>query len=152
MSLRGIAIETFKLPAFTPLARYAYGRFFERQRKGNHYQGVYPSHADALRAVPTTLRSSYDNEDAAARYRERTTQLTISDYPVLYWLSRLFDEGQRQIFDLEAMARMGYHVVDSWLSEERVCHVPFARDHDVESYSGFYLRHEANDGLPTVDR
>lgn len=265
MSLRGIAIETLKLPAFAPLARYAYNRFFERQRKGNHYRGVYDSHADALPAVPATLHSSYDNETAASQYRERTTQLTISDYPVLYWLSRLLDEGQRRIFDLGghigvayyafqrytafavdlswtvsdlpttvasgrawaqkndpaarlaftddkqaadgqdvllvlgamqyfdydfaawlaalsappphvivnltpmhasrdfytlqnmgfacvpyhiharpafilAMERIGYRVVDAWRSEERDCRIPFRHDHDVEGYSGFYLR------------
>jgi putative methyltransferase (TIGR04325 family) len=265
MGVRGIAIEALKLPVFTPLARYVYRRFFRRQRKGNHYYGVYPTHADALRAVPTTLHGSYDNEAAAAQYRERATQLTISDYPVLYWLSRLLEEGQRRIFDLgghvgvayyafqrytpfaadlnwtvsdlpttmaagrawaqtndptarlaftddkqaadgqdvllvlgamqyfdydfaawlatlsvppphliisltlmhaardfytlqnmgfacvpyrihaksaftEAMERMGYRVVDAWRSDERDCRIPFHHDHDVEGYSGFYLR------------
>lgn len=82
MSLRGIAIETLKLPPFAPLARQIYGRFFKSQRKGTRYHGVFASHIDALRAVPLVLRSSYDNEDAAAQYRERTKQLTISDYPV----------------------------------------------------------------------
>lgn len=264
MSLRGIAIETLKLPAFAPLARQIYGRFFKSQRKGTRYHGVFASHIDALRAVPVVLRSSYDNEDAAAQYRERTKQLTISDYPVLYWLSRLLDGGQRRIFDLgghigvayyafdryrpfpaelrwtvsdlpttmaagrawakthdpagrlafaddkqqadgqdvllvlgalqyfdydfaawlaslpappphlivsltpmdgsrdfytlqnmgfacvpyhvhsrpaflATLARTGYRVVDAWLSAERECRIPFAHDHDVEGYSGFYL-------------
>lgn len=109
MSLRGIAIETLNLPAFTPLARRVYRRFFERQRKGNHYHGVYASHAEALQAVPAALRASYDNSDAAAKYRSRVRQLSISDYPVLYWLSRLLDEGQRRIFDLGGHIGVAYY-------------------------------------------
>ncbi|HEV2622543.1 MAG TPA: TIGR04325 family methyltransferase [Frateuria sp.] len=267
MSLRGIAIETLKLPALAPLARLLYRRFFTRQRKGNHYHGVYASYADALRAVPASLLGSYDNADAAARYRERTRQLSIGDYPVLYWVSRLLDEGNRRVFDLgghigvayyafqhyrafpvdlqwtvsdlpttmdagrawaqahdpagrlsfaddkqradgqdvllvlgamqyfdydfaswlrtlsrppahllvnltpmhptrdfhtlqnmgfacvpyriharpaflEAMARLGYRVVDAWRNDDRRCRIPFAHDHDVDGYSGFYLRRE----------
>ena len=265
MSLRGIAIEALKLPTFAPLARHLYDRFFERQRKGNHYSGVYGSYAEALRAVPTRLCGTYDNEEAAAQYRERTRTLSISDYPVLYWVSRLLDESQRKVFDLgghigtayyayqryrsfpselrwtvsdlpttmaagrawaathdpdgrlafaddraqadgqdvllvlgalqyldfdfpawlaslakrprhlivslapmhesrdfhtlqnmgfacvpyhvharpaflQAMAGVGYQVVDAWRSEERECRIPFAHDHDVEGYSGFYFR------------
>jgi len=267
MSLRGIALETLKLPTFAPLARHLYDRFFERQRRGNHYRGVYASHAEALRAVPACLRHSYDNEDAAAQYRERTWRLTTSDYPVLYWVLRLLDGGQRRIFDLgghigvayyafqrfgpfpgdlrwsvsdlpttmaagrawaathdafgrlafvddkgeadgqdlllvlgalqyfdfgfaawlaslrappphlivslapmhpsldfhtlqnmgfacvpyhiharpvflQSMADLGYRAVDAWCSEERECRIPFAHDHDVEGYSGFYLRRD----------
>lgn len=267
MSLRGIAIETLKLPAFAPLARRLYRRFFERQRKGNHYHGVYASYADALDAVPPSLRDSYDNADAAARYRERTRQLSIGDYPALYWISRLLDEGNRRIFDLgghigvayyafqryrpfpadvewtvsdlpttmtagrdwarihdpagrlcfaqdkqqadgqdvllvlgamqyfdydfaawlhtlanppahllvnltpmhpardfytlqnmgfacvpyhiqarpaflAAVERLGYRVVDAWCSDDRSCRIPFAHDHDVDGYSGFYLHRE----------
>lgn len=272
MSLRGIAVETLKLPTFAPLARRIYDRFFERQRSGNHYRGVYASHAEALQAVPAKLRSSYDNDDAASRYRERTRQLSVSDYPVLYWVSRLLDGGQRSVFDLgghigmayyayqryrpfppdvrwtvcdlpkamaagrswaaahdnagclafaedrrqadhqdvllvlgalqyfdfdfpawlaslahpprhviisltpmhatedfytlqnmgfacvpyhvhsrpaflQAMAGLGYRVVDDWCSEERECRIPFAHDHDVEGYSGFYLTRETGGGV-----
>jgi len=268
MSLRGIVLETLKLPPLDPLARRLYDRYFERQRSGNHYRGIYASYAEALRAVPPALRDSYDTDDAAARYRERTRQLTTSDYPVLYWVSRLIDEGQRRIFDLgghigvayyafqrfrpfpgdlrwtvsdlpttmtagrawaqahdatgqlafaqdkreasgqdvllligavqyfdfdfvawlaslpappphlivsltpvhpsrdfhtlqnmgfacvpyhvhagpaflEALAGAGYRVVDTWCSEERECRIPFAHDHDVEGYSGFYLQRSA---------
>jgi putative methyltransferase (TIGR04325 family) len=109
MGMRGIAIETLKLPVFTPLARHLYHRFFKRQRKGTRYYGVYPKYIDALRAVPATLHNSYDSEAAAAQYRDRTTQLTISDYPVLYWLSRLLGEGQRRVFDLGGHIGVAYY-------------------------------------------
>lgn len=265
MSLRGIAVETLKLPALRPLARHLYRRFFERQRKGNHYLGIHASYAEALAAVPAALRNSYDQVDAAGQYRNRTRQLWVGDYPVLYWLQRLLDDGCRRVFDLgghigvayyafgryrpypaglrwlvndlptttaagrewarehdptgqlafaddkrqadgqevllvlgamqyldydfatwlgtlaappphvivnttpmhdsrdfhtlqnmgfacvpyriharpvflEAMARLGYRVVDAWRNDERDCHIPFHGDHDVDSYSGFYLR------------
>lgn len=116
MSLRGIAMETLKLPTFAPLARRVYDRFFERQRTGNHYRGVYVSHAEALRAVPAKLRSSYDTDEAASRYRERTRQLSISDYPVLYWVSRLVDDGQRAIFDLGGHIGVAYYAYQRYRS------------------------------------
>ena len=100
MSLRGIAIETLKLPVFTPLARRIYQRVFERQRKGTHYLGIYGSHAEAMAAVPVSLLPSFDHSEAAAQYRDSTRRLALSDYPMLYWVSRLLDEGKRQIFDL----------------------------------------------------
>lgn len=265
MSLRGIAVETLNLPALRPLARQLYRRYFERQRRGNHYLGVHASHAEALAAVPATLRNSFDLADAAGLYRDRAQQLWIGDYPVLYWLNRLLDEGCRRVFDLgghigvayyafrryrpypaelrwlvsdlpttmaagrdwarehdpdgrlafaddkqeadgqdlllvlgamqyfdydfaawlgslaappphlivnttpmhdsldfhtlqnmgitcvpyhvqarpaflEAMAKLGYRVVDAWRNDERECRIPFAHDHDVEGYSGFYLQ------------
>lgn len=40
---------------------------------------------------------------------------------------------------LEAMAALGYRVVDAWRNDERQCHVPFNDDCDVDGYSGFYL-------------
>lgn len=109
MSLRSIAVETLKLPAFSPLARQLYRRNFARQTYGNHYCGVYASYADALRAVPPKLRAGYDNAEAAARYHDRTEHLSISDYPVLFWLSRLIDEGQRRIFDLGGHIGVAYY-------------------------------------------
>ena len=273
MSLHGIVIETLKLPAFVPLGRYVYRRAFERLRRGNHYHGVYASHAEALAAVPSSLRGSFDHAEAAAQYRERTRQLSIGDYPVLYWLWRLLDEGSCKVFDLgghigvtyyafqrerafpadlrwivsdlpttmeagrdwarandpagrlsfaddkrqadgqdvllvlgamqyfdydfagwlgtlaappphlvvnltpmhssrdfytlqnmgfactpyhvqarpaflDAMVKLGYRVVDAWCNDERSCHVPFTRDHDVDGYSGFYVVRLTNGAWP----
>lgn len=267
MGLRGIAFEILKLPPFAPVGRRLYRRVFERQRKGNHYFGIYSSHAEALNAVPASLRASFDHDEAAAQYRNRTHQLAIGDYPALYWMTRLVDEGCRRIFDLgghigvayyafqrdrawpadlhwtvsdlpttmqagrawalehdptrqlsftddkrqadgqdvllvfgamqyfdydfaswlgtlasppehvivgqtpmhdsrdfhtlqnmgfactpyriqsrptfvAAMARLGYRVVDAWKHDERECRVPFDPDHDVDGYSGFYLRRQ----------
>lgn len=100
MSLRGIAVEVLKLPPFRPLARRLYERFFERQRAGNHYRGIYPSHAEALRHLPRTLMGGYDNQAAAGQYRNRIEQLKVSEYPAMFWLLRLLDQGERSIFDL----------------------------------------------------
>ena len=265
MSLRGIALQVLELPPLAPLGRRLYARVYERQHKGNHYLGVYPAHATALAAVPAALRVDFDTSDAASQYRGRARQLSIGDYPALYWVSRLLDEGCRTVFDLgghigvayyafqqycsypadlrwtvsdmpttvevgrawardhdpagrlhfaddkrdadghdlllvfgamqyfdydfaawlgtlaappahlivgttpmhpardfhtlqnmgfacvpyhiharpaflAAMERLGYRVVDAWEHSERSCHIPFHRDHDVDDYSGFYLR------------
>jgi putative methyltransferase (TIGR04325 family) len=266
MSLRGIIIETLKLPPFRPLARYIYDRFFERQRAGNHYRGVFASYSAALQGLPRSLTNGFDTQAAAAQYRHRIKSLTASQYPALFWLLRLLDEGERSVFDLgghfglyyyhvrrfrpipadlrwivcdlpqivasgrewaaandptrqlaftesntdasghdvllafgalqyfdyslpELLARLdhpprhiivnmtpmhptmdfytvqnmgfaatpyhvlclpdfvvamqacGYMVVDQWQSYERDCHVPFSQGHDIDCYSGLYLRH-----------
>lgn len=269
MSLRGIAMETLKLPPFTPLAKLLYRHQFARQRHGNHYLGVFPSYASALAAVPAALKASYDQPQAAAQYRYRTRQLAIGDYPTLYWLEQLLHRNCRRFFDLgghigvayyafaryldypgditwtvsdmpttmeagrawaaehdaahrlafaadknaadgqdallvlgalqyfdfdlpawlgtlaapprhlivnsspmhdhhdfhtlqnmgfaclpyhvharpafiRAMGELGYRVVDAWRCEERECRIPFAHDHDVEGYSGFYFSRANN--------
>lgn len=263
MSVRGIFVETLKLPLFRWMAKHLYDRHFERQRYGNHYRGIYPDYATALKHAPSSSRG-YDNEDAAAQFRQRIGELRVSEYPALFWLTRLLREGQRSVFDLgghfghvyynfqnycrfpddlrwtvcdlsrtveagrewaktndpaerlaftelhsdadgydvllvfgtlqyldfsledmlaslkrpprhiiinmtpmhptldfhtvqnmgfacapyhilskpnflAAMDACGYDVVDRWRSYERKCHIPFARAHDVDCYSGFYL-------------
>lgn len=115
MSLRGIAVEALKLPPFTPVARLLYRRHFARQRHGNHYLGVFPSHASALAAVPAALKASYDHPQAAAQYRYRTRQLDIGDYPTLYWLEQLLRQGCRGFFDLGGHIGVAYYAFGRYL-------------------------------------
>ena len=143
MSLRGILIETVKLPPLRWIARRVYDCFFERQRRGNHYRGIYSSHADALTHTPKTFAIGFDNEAAAAQYRHRVDELTVSEYPVLLWLSRLIDQHQRSFFDLGGHFGLFYYALQRYrrLPDDlhwTVCDLPavirsgqeWARDHD----------------------
>lgn len=114
MSLRGILIETVKLPPLRWVARRTYDRFFERHRSGNHYRGVYPSYAEALRHTPTDSQMGFDNSIAAAQYRHRISDMAVSEYPVLLWLSRLLDERQRTIFDLGGHFGLFYYALQRY--------------------------------------
>lgn len=116
MSLRGIAVETLKLPVFQPLAQRLHRHHFARQRHGNHYLGVYPSHAAALAAVPASLRASYDIDTAAAQYRHRTRNLSIGDYPALYWVDRLVREGYWRFLDLGGHIGVAYYAFGHYIA------------------------------------
>ncbi|MCK9538364.1 methyltransferase, TIGR04325 family [Dokdonella sp.] len=109
MSLRSIAFETLKLPPFAPLGRRLYRHYFERQRHGNHYLGVFDNYSEALQAVPGRLPASYDSAESARRYRGRIARLSVGDYPVLHWLSHLINAGRRRIFDLGGHIGVAYY-------------------------------------------
>jgi putative methyltransferase (TIGR04325 family) len=143
MSLRGILIETVKLPPFRAVARRVYDHFFLGKRSGNHYRGVYLSYAEASRHVPADVRTGFDNEAAASQYRNRIDELTVSEYPVLLWLLRLIDQQQRRFFDLGGHFGLFYYALQRYrrLPDDlrwTVCDLPaviasgqeWARDHD----------------------
>ncbi len=108
--LRRIANEAAELPLLRQLARPLYRRMFQRPyRNGNAYFGRYDSHAAALRDAPRTLPSSYDQPDAAGMYRDRHGRIRVSDYPAVFWMSRLLTGGQRRIFDLGGHIGVSYY-------------------------------------------
>ncbi|MFC3549831.1 TIGR04325 family methyltransferase [Lysobacter cavernae] len=109
--LRRIANESAELPGLRWLAEPLHRRMFRRKRSGNAYCGVYESYtqalasASALRALPTT----YDTDASPRMYRDRLEQVRVSDYPLLYWLSRLLATGQRRVFDLGGHIGISYY-------------------------------------------
>lgn len=159
MSLRGILIETVKLPPLRWVARRVYDRFFERQRGGNHYRGVYSSYAEAMQQTPRTFAVGFDNEAAAAQYRHRINEITVSEYPVLLWLSRLIDQHQRSFFDLGGHFGLFYYALQRYrrLPDNlhwTVCDLPavirsgreWAHDHDPSRRLSFTITPGGTDG------
>jgi hypothetical protein len=100
MSLCEISIETGKLPPMRWAARRVYDRFFEHQRRSNHYRGVYSSYADAMQQTPNNVVGGFDNDAATAKYRDQINELAVSEYLVLLWISRLIDQQRRRLSDL----------------------------------------------------
>lgn len=41
---------------------------------------------------------------------------------------------------LEAYAKLGFELVDSWENPEKKCHIPFHPEHSLDHYLGFYFR------------
>ncbi len=108
--LKRIANETAELPGIRLLAEPLYRQLFRQpSRHGNAYYGVYDSYAQALAEVPATMPGSYDLEVAGRIYHDRLDRVRVSDYPLLFWLSRLIAAGQRRIFDLGGHIGISYY-------------------------------------------
>ncbi|MEO6169964.1 MAG: TIGR04325 family methyltransferase [Lysobacter sp.] len=117
-NLRRIANETAELPGIRELAKPLYRRMFSNNREGNAYLGVYPSFQSAMDAAPRDLPTSYDHDLAGQLYRDRLQRVTVSDYPVIYWLQQLVAGGGRRVFDL------GGHVGVTYYSFRRYLEYP----------------------------
>lgn len=114
------------------LIRPFYGALFQYPYyDGNAYHGVYESFAEAAAAAPASRPSTYDVAEAGNLYRSRMNQITPSDYPIVFWLSRLFDtHNARCIGDL------GGHIGVNYYGFQRCLDYPVDlswRIHDVPS-------------------
>jgi putative methyltransferase (TIGR04325 family) len=48
------------------------------------------------------------------------------------------------------VAMLGYRLVDDWSNREQHCEIPFARDRDIDAYSGYYFVRDALPGSPSL--
>jgi len=138
-------------------------RFASEVPETNFYRGVYASFAEAQASAPHTRPVGYDNAEAAELYRERTRRVYISDYPVLFWLARLFESGASSVFDIGGHIGIGYYAYQRYLRYPeglrwRVLDVPavnaagtaFAREHDKAGRLDFTDRPTDADGYDIV--
>ncbi len=146
-----VAREVAELPGARWLAKPLYRRMFRRpHRDSNTYFGAYRSYQEAISDAPEIMPSSYNFDAAADKYDDRRQRLTVSDYPVLYWLSRLLDAGERRIFDLGGHIGVSYYAFQGQLDYPRdlrwcVHDVPkvvaagqrWAAEHDEKRQLGF---------------
>jgi len=108
--LKRIANEGAELPGVRWLTKPLYRRIFRRRhRSGNAYFGVFDSYEAAKTAAPPALPSTYDFAGAAGMYQDQHQAIRVSDYPLVYWLRRLLDEGQRRMFDLGGHIGVTYY-------------------------------------------
>jgi len=100
-SLRSVALDVAELPGVRLLARPLYRRLFAGDGlPGNAYGGVFASFEEARAGAPASLPTTFDQPQSGELYANRLEQVQIVDYPVLFWLSQLFADGCRQLFDL----------------------------------------------------
>jgi len=92
---RRLAARVGSTPALRALLRLRYERQF-RNWPGA-FRGVYTSFEEAIRSAPPG-KIGYDYPELASAYRNRLEPST-SEYPVMFWLQRAFDEGARSVFD-----------------------------------------------------
>jgi putative methyltransferase (TIGR04325 family) len=96
-------------PGVDGFLRRRYERLFRANRDANLFRGVYATWEEALAAVPSDLPTGYDNPASANMYLERTRRTHPTDYPVMFWLQRLFSEGAARVFDLGGHVGVSYY-------------------------------------------
>jgi putative methyltransferase (TIGR04325 family) len=108
--LRHIANESAELPGLRLIGKPLYRQIFRNSHHyGNSYSGKYASYAEAKAAAPPTLPTTYADANAGGMYREQHERIRVSDYPLVYWLGRLLQGGQRRIFDLGGHIGVSYY-------------------------------------------
>lgn len=116
LKLRHIANETAELPGVRVVSKPLYRRMFQRPyRGGNTYYGVYASYAEARAAAPSALPSTYAHAGTSGMYRDNHQHIRVSDYPLMYWLGRLLQQGCRRVFDLGGHIGVTYYGFERYL-------------------------------------
>jgi len=103
------------LPPLGALRRQRAEAAFANNTDANLFRGVYPSFDAAQASAPPTRPLGYDNADAAGMYLERIKRIYPSDYPVIFWLQKLFAQGQSSVFDLGGHIGIGYYGYQRYL-------------------------------------
>jgi putative methyltransferase (TIGR04325 family) len=111
-----------------PVLGYLYDRRFRQNRQGQLFMGVFDTAAAASASAPGNLPMGYDQPAAAAMYREWLDQVTLQDYPTLYWLRRLQGEVH-SLFDYGGHVGVKYYAYARYLQWPAdfvwtVCDVP----------------------------
>ena len=113
-------LYALELPALRPLSEPIRRRLFRRPYGAdNDYYGIFPTFAAAQEAANTlstkSLPASYDTDAAGRLYRDHMRRIRVSDYPLVFWLGRLLDEGHRRIFDLGGHIGVSYYGFGDYL-------------------------------------
>lgn len=82
----------------------ARGRLLALTPRAPHFVGAYPTPATALAAVPKGRLAGYDNDAVVEVAYDWLCERKVWDYPVIFWLNRLFRPGLRL---LDAGGHMG---------------------------------------------
>jgi len=103
------------LPPLRALRRRRAEAAFACNVDANLFRGVYPSFDAAQASAPGTRPLGYDHAAAANMYLERTKRIDPSDYPVIFWLQKLFAQGCSEVFDLGGHIGIGYYAYQRYL-------------------------------------
>jgi putative methyltransferase (TIGR04325 family) len=150
-------------PLLRGLQRKRYEKAFAENRDANLFRGVFPSFEAAQASAPKSLPLGYDNPASAEMYMDRTRKVYASDYPILFWLDRLFREGVTSVFDLGGHIGVSYYAYRRFLTYPKtlrwVVHdVPAVVRHgrelapkmDRDGYLGFSDGFEGADGFDVL--
>ncbi|HEX3139893.1 MAG TPA: methyltransferase, TIGR04325 family [Rhizobacter sp.] len=97
------------MPGLAQWRQSRFNRSFEAGQAIGTCRGVFDTLAQAAAAAPTTRPLGYDNNDAAAMYRDRLSRVYPSDYAMMLWLQNAFADGVRSVFDLGGHIGLAYY-------------------------------------------
>jgi len=72
--------------------------FFRRNGANYKYRGLYHSYNAAVAALPSSRLKGFDHQSVAEFFAATHFVFNNSDYPILFWLSRILESGQT-VFD-----------------------------------------------------
>jgi putative methyltransferase (TIGR04325 family) len=115
------------------------------------FDGVYPTFASAMQAVPRESNNSYDNAEAIEPYVRRR-DVEEYDYQPLFWIVESFREGLRSIADIGGSVAIKYYAFSRYTqfppdAKWRVVDVPAA----VKRGRALALELGASPGLTFTD-
>jgi putative methyltransferase (TIGR04325 family) len=96
--------------------RREYEGIFAANKDANLFRGVFDTFDAAQASAPATRPLGYDNSAAAAMYMDRTRKTYPTDYPVMFWLQKLFSEGCARCFDLGGHIGVSYYAYRRYLN------------------------------------
>jgi putative methyltransferase (TIGR04325 family) len=103
------------LPGLRWVALRGYRRYFASQSGAARlFMGVYPSFEAAAASAPCDKPLGFDNPATAHRLEHERHALDPTDYPVLFWLSRLL-RPDSFVFDVGANVAISYYKYRNYL-------------------------------------
>lgn len=92
------------------------------------FSGVYRDFAEAYRNAPRSRRAGYNQPEAPAFFLPRVEQVSISDYPIFFYLAPLLKQGV-SVFDLGGSVGISYYAYKPYLTyppglKWLVCEIP----------------------------
>ena len=92
---------------------YAYFSFTRRSAT-RRFRGVYSSYNAALAAVPRKALQGFEHQSVAQFFVDTHFVFNPSDYPILFWLSRIWEPGQL-LFDFGGGVGQSFYVYQDYL-------------------------------------
>ncbi|SRR5579871_234532 len=132
-----------KLPLARYIAHVVYEQHFARASGCRRlFRGVYQTFAEAQRAAPHTKPVHYD--DSAYCYERNHQTILASDYPVIYWLSRILPESS-SIVDFGGNVGMAFYSYRKYITfPGHLCWLVY----DLPEIVSAGLRIRAQEGSP----
>jgi putative methyltransferase (TIGR04325 family) len=109
-------------------ARDLYDYWAFTRNSANHlFRGVYSSYSEAQAALPAGALKGFDHQSVAEFFVDTHFNFNPSDYPILFWLSRILEPGQL-LFDYGGGVGQCFYLYQKFLTlpeglRWRVCDV-----------------------------
>jgi len=130
-----------QIPLAHKTYKYIKGKEYQRKFATDCYGGfwgVFETFEQAQKAAPKTKSIGYDNAELAQEYQEMLEQnnwenskriIASYDYPVLFWLKSLFEQGYTNIFDFGGNVGVHFYTYSKYIKypealQWKVCEVP----------------------------